>query len=194
MSRRACAAMITVMSVLAFAVSSSPRLCGQTQRSKGSGLALPAAIVVLHRNDPRVLKSEHEVLVLVEPPGNAAEDDGLRAQNIQTDIELRLRQAGITVIDKDKFGTIDVAVLHVITNCLKNGGRYAVNVQFEFMVDVTPYRHPRTVVTDAITWNKSFLLVHPSDGDFADYVRSSIKDEADTFVNDYLKVNPKSTK
>src|SRR5438309_6876414 len=82
----------------------------------------------------KTLAGLQDVSVVVEPIKDEVERDGLRRDQVSTDVELTLRQAGITVLDGEQ-GTIpaSTALLYVNVHAFKSPGMdvyaYSVEVQ-----------------------------------------------------------------
>lgn len=131
------------------------------------------------------------VYVLVEQIGDQAQRDGLSRDQVQTDVELRLRQAGVRVLSQeDALTTLGGAYLYIVVHAFKNpGGLYAFNVTVELKQRVTLARDS-TITAVAATWSPEPILgtVGP---EHLGTVRDAIRDLADQFVNAYLAANPK---
>jgi hypothetical protein len=129
------------------------------------------------------------VSVTVEKIDKDAERDGLSRDQVQTDVELRLRKANIQIREKtdSKFPTYPQ--LYVIVNAVKsNVGIYAfsVDVQVNDVANLTrkPPRLAIVTIWDAGTTGS----VGASN---VRKIRESISDVVDQFINDYLAANPK---
>ena len=146
------------------------------------------------KSDAEILHNVKSICVLIEEISPEAQKDGLSKQAIQTDVELRLRQAGIKVIPFDEGAKSSVeggSTLYVVVNCLKMRDlpvyAYSIDVELEDVVKLT--REPHTTVFSAITWDRGSVgsvgALH------IDSIRCTVKDMTDAFLNDYLKANPK---
>ncbi len=113
---------------------------------------------------------------------------------IKTDIELKLRMAGIKVFSKEDSGkTPRDPRLYVNLNALLvpeiDTIYYALNIFLERTVYLERYskRHP-----SAMTWWSG--SVGAVGKQWASKIRDSINDKIDRFIDDYLSVNPKGGK
>lgn len=114
---------------------------------------------------------------------------GLTSSQIQTDVELKLRLAGVRVTQQ----VVGVPILYVVVNSVEiRAGQAvmgsAVAIDVAVLLDV-PTRTGRTL-SDAWIWTRGHLKVIGTD--YADAVRGAIKDQIDAFLNSYRKANPKS--
>ena len=115
---------------------------------------------------------------------------GLTKSILKTDVELKLRKAGIRVLTKDeRFFTLGlVGRLSVSVNALKTTSpphTFVYCAAVKLLQDVILSRN--RVKTLAITWDSGFVGVTP---DLRD-VRENTSNLVDMFMNDYLAVNPK---
>jgi hypothetical protein len=127
------------------------------------------------------------VAVIIEDLKPEIEQNGLTLSAIRTDIELKLRQAGIPII-----GLVNIPgkpFLHISVDVLRSDRPtwpYAIRVELRQMVSLT--RDPAISMHTA-TWDVG------SYGTIAKQnlrnLRDSAKDLVDEFINAYLAVNPK---
>lgn len=130
------------------------------------------------------LKGIKAVAVVVEDTHATAERDGLTRKQLQTDVEQRLRQAGITV-DNEAPG-----VLAVYVNTLKiESGFYAYAIRVQFRQRVRMERN-LTIAALASTWEASSVVGTVGTRALRD-VRGSVRDRVDQFIKAYLEQNPK---
>ena len=130
------------------------------------------------------LKGVDSCAVVVEGIPPDAERDGLPRSQLQTEVEVRLRQAGIKVVASSLY------MLYVNVDTLKNNmGSYAYNIHVSFEQPVTLLRDPKLVQTFATTWSVGSIGTVGSDrlGD----VRSDVRDHVDKFIAAYLEQNSK---
>ena len=134
------------------------------------------------------LKDLPGVRVVVEHFRSGAEDAGFDSQAFQTDVELKLRMAGIKVTKDPDFPELylNVNALHRERN---RNHAYGISLNL-----IQPVRlqsqlrsDPEKTAEDiwAITWTTGLLGF----GVVAD-ARAAVKDLVDRFVNDWLEVNP----
>jgi hypothetical protein len=137
------------------------------------------------------LKGLRVLKVVVENLPEYAERDGLVRDTVQTDVELKLRQAGITV--SSDASVRSQATVYVNVNPLKlsgpSSGLYAYSVSLELTQPVRLIRDPG-VWAVASTW-KARGSVGTVGGGNLSRIRDSVRDATDEFINDYLAVNPK---
>ena len=115
---------------------------------------------------------------------------GVSRSQIQNDVELRLRKAGIRVLtEKEWLNSLNAPTLYVNINLMtSSAGLYAydvsVDIQQEVILKTSPSR-----TTIATTWDKAMVgaLGSRNLGD----LRNSVNDLVDFFINDYLAANPK---
>ena|SRR5690242_12475833 len=171
-------------------------------RTALAALALLAAIAV----SPLVGQGDNEdsrqtlaglggVYVVVGPMQEDAEQKGLRQTQLQTDVELKLRQAGVNVLTKEGVGRtpgLPYLYVNVHTLRLENhlSGLYAFAVSVELVQTVYLGRSP-SVFTLGRTWNATGAFGTVGADHLGEYVRKDVSDEADAFVNAYLAANPK---
>ncbi|MGD0625711.1 MAG: hypothetical protein ABSB32_13445 [Thermodesulfobacteriota bacterium] len=132
--------------------------------------------------------------VLVESLPPDIEGKGLTKEQIQTDVELKLRLAGIKVFSDEEWVAIPRSpYLYVNAHVMvKRDIRLAVyNIDIELRQWVILERDPKIKII-ATTWDIGYLGSIGSDqiGD----IRNSIKALVDIFINGFLSVNPKGGK
>lgn len=132
------------------------------------------------------------VYVLVEDLKAEIEQGGLSGTQIQTDVELKLRMAGIKVLSKEE--AVDAPgrpflYVHVNAFKAKSWGAYVYSTRVELHQDVYLVRTaPDFTKYSVCTWSISYVGgITPELGD----IRASVKDTVDIFINAYLSVNPK---
>src|SRR6266550_4123844 len=99
------------------------------------------------------------VQVLVESIKDEVQRDGLRESQIQTDVELKLRQAGISVLTHEEWlSTVGLPFLHVNVHAFKRPtSLYAFQVDIELHQKVRLIRNPSLTVL-APTWSATGML------------------------------------
>ncbi len=123
--------------------------------------------------------------VVVEEMRADAERDGLTRNLLQTDVEQRLRQAGITV-DNHAPG-----FLAIFVNTLKfESGFYAYAIRVQFKQRVRMERNLK-IAALASTWEAPSVVGTVGTRALRD-VRGSVRDRVDEFINAYLEENPRS--
>ena len=126
------------------------------------------------------------VPVVVEDLDTDATNIGLTKQNLQTDVELRLRQSGVKVGPNRDFVYLYLSVI-----VMKGPGDvYAIGLDLELNQPVTLVRDPKIDPGLAPTWSLSRLsLVNRTQ--VRGYAHQSVRDLVDQFLNAYLEQNPK---
>jgi hypothetical protein len=117
------------------------------------------------------------------------EKAGLTVEQLRTDVELKLRLAGIKIDPAaDDFLYINVSILLGETVSGRPTGDYMFNVDVGFRQMVRLARDP-SISALAETW----LIGHiaTAQGNPKDRCREKVRDLVDNFVNAYLSVNPK---
>jgi hypothetical protein len=140
------------------------------------------------------LKGLHGLHVVVEKLNPELERDGLAARQIQVDIELRLRKAGITVFSQGEVNKADgPTLLHVRVDAVKGDdvleNLYAVHMGVELWQAVYLYRLEKSPAFVAATWTiRGTAFVGREK---LNDVRSYLAGQVDEFINDYLTANSK---
>jgi hypothetical protein len=133
------------------------------------------------------LRGLQGVNVLIESLSSEAEQAGLNSTTIQTDVELKLRLAGIKVLSEEE-SLKQSGHPYLYVNANVNPGLTLYSIHCKLKQGVTLSRDV-SITTIATTWETSASgLVEASN---LLNIRSDIKDLVDQFINDYLSVNPK---
>ncbi len=135
------------------------------------------------------LKGITALRVAIEDLKPEIEKDGLLKRTIQTDVEVKLRMAGIKVIDNPDLKEGN-SFIYVNANILKSSNNefYAYNISVNLKQDVFLARNNKLCFS-AITWNSGSIGVIGK-GELPE-IRQDIKDHIDVFINDYLEMNSK---
>lgn len=124
------------------------------------------------------------VWVAIEDINPEIERDGLTKKQIQTDVELKIRLAGLNVLERLKAP--GRPWLYVGVNVFRTSlGPYVYVVDVELWQDVYIERNSKRSV--ALTWSTNYFGI-TSD---LNPIRNEIKDRVDIFLNAWLSVNPK---
>jgi hypothetical protein len=138
-------------------------------------------------DDPHGLRGISSVWVLIEGLGSEEANIGLADDAVRTDVELRLRSAGLRVISREESKKIAVknnTFLYV--NVAVTSGGLAATVLAQFAQAAYVLRNSLPIGT-AFTWTDVSTLSRPS----LDSVRREINDLVDTFLRAWLKQNPR---
>jgi hypothetical protein len=129
------------------------------------------------------------VRVTVDSIDSDAQRAGLFPSQIQTDVELKLRQAGIRVLTDSQAGQmLSDPYLYVRVDVTKReGGVYIYLVSLD-LVQAVYLKGPALRTVLAQTWSVAFYGV-TGESDMADRMRGTVRDETDRFMNAYLAVN-----
>ena len=138
------------------------------------------------KSDRETLKNLKGVHVHVQDLNQDIEQAGLSKNQIRTDVELKLRLAGIKVLTLlEHYEGKGAPYLHIYLDSHKTEkGEFVYSLSFGIIQELRLVRN--NTITDAITWSISGVGYNNIEG-----IRAHIKDRADKFINDYLSVNPK---
>jgi hypothetical protein len=132
------------------------------------------------------------VYVLITDMDPEAEKDGLAKSTIRTDVELRLRQAGIRVLNSSEWlatpGSPDL-FLRLSTLKPKEGPLYAFGIQLGLVQRVRLARDPNITVM-AVTWEATGRYGTIATERLSE-LRAEVRDMVDEFINNYMAANPK---
>lgn len=130
------------------------------------------------------LKGVKAVEVVVETIDPSAEQDGLTRTQLLTDVEERLRKAGIAV------GPTLTGHLYVNVDTVKgeHGQTYAYNISVQYIQQVALARDPQAPIF-APTWDTGGVGIIAANR--LREVRQDVANYVDQFVKDYLEQNPR---
>ena len=132
------------------------------------------------------------VYVLVEDMAPDVERNGLTRSTLQTDVEVKLRQAGIRVLTEAERAVAPGSpflYLRVATMKSDGVGLYAVDIDLELNQEVRLTRNP-AITSLARTWSAGGWVGIIGSRNLS-RVRDTVRDAVDQFLNDYLAANPK---
>ena len=148
--------------------------------------------------DADALKGIKSFEIKISDLSSDAIKEGLTAGKLKTDVEVKLRVAGIRVVnfgDKSTLtpDSIPTNMLHVDIDALKHKelGLYAIAIQIRVLDIVTFERQGKkyTAIATPIWYVGTLGLL--GSNNFVDDTRDAAKDLIDQLINDYLKANPK---
>lgn len=159
---------------------------GMADGGKGDGSSVPT-VQESRRNS---LKGLAAVYLQIEPLGSEARDAGLSASQLRTDIELRLRSAGIPVLtNKQGSEAAEKPYLNLQVVTLRSEAGFSVFIaRLALFQHVLPAQNPERVLL-VPTWAASEIGY--TMGSPVSAIRKTIQDSTDRFCNDYLAVNQK---
>ena len=132
---------------------------------------------------PYSLQGLSSICVLVEDLPDGASLHGLTPKMIQSDVEQRLRLAGLHVITaEESYRMPGSPYLHVQLS-LADRAR-AANVDVELDQGALLMRNGE-VLPSVITWRRSALLAKPT----VQTIRDAVKERVDTFLNAWIAAN-----
>lgn len=119
---------------------------------------------------------------------------GLARTTLQTDVELRLRVAGLKVLSPDqRLDAPGRPILYVQVSAMTvqvADGLYGYTVKVALLQDVRLNRDS-TIATVATTWDSGPILGLVGEDNLANHVRGVVRDAVDKFANAFLAANPK---
>jgi hypothetical protein len=137
------------------------------------------------------------IAVVVKDINPDAERDGLKRDQIKTDVELRLRETGIKVpTESERLAIPDFPLLTINVDVEKSKDlelyNYNIEVELYKQVISNPHDETRFAEYDQIkTWSSGLTTSIPSNG-----LKSSVQKDVvylvDKFISAYLAANPKN--
>jgi hypothetical protein len=152
------------------------------------GLAVAGSYAEDEDVDRDTLRGLSGVHVVIESVRPEIERAGLTKQQLQTDVELRLRQTGIRVLSKaERAQVLGWPFLYVNVHVLISTGMAIYNIRVDLKQEAQLSANDSSAVVS--TWStgslgRTGIANMPTD------VRNSLRDRVDEFVNAYLSVNP----
>lgn len=139
----------------------------------------------------RTLAGLRGVEVVVEDLNPAVPHPGIEQSDIQTDVELKLREAGIPVLPKSQ-GVLSPGSpwLYVrLALFTREDGMYAYAIEVVLNQSTRMIRDA-SIMSTATTWEAEGTVGTVGENQLRD-VRETIGDQVNQFVNAYLAANPK---
>jgi hypothetical protein len=154
--------------------------------------ALSTALASDSEIDRASLKGLHGVFVLVEDLNPPEEQAGLKAADIQSDAEEKLRLAGIPLLNKaQSVITPGMPTLYISVSVASSATSdfWPFNIDVDLEQNATLTRNAEVFVPTAITWHVGAIGgVAKSD---IPSIRDRVRAQVDRFVRAFLAVNPK---
>jgi hypothetical protein len=133
------------------------------------------------------LPGVHVLTIVESPKAKEIELLGLTKDQVQKDVELRLRKSGIKVLtDKEWLSTTGTPSLMVSLSAFSYLGVWAYSIRVALFEVVTLARGGQA---SAPIWESDYLGLVGTNN--IRQVRDDIGDKVDEFINDYLAANPK---
>jgi hypothetical protein len=145
--------------------------------------------------DKETLKGVTSIIVIVNP-FNSGEDEEIKSliTQMQRDTEIRLRKAGIRVLNGTKERDSQKAFLnidpHIGPLAEPLNGLYVYTVGLEIDQDISLIRNPNITRHLVPTYDVSRKTGVIGKNKLSN-LRDIVADLVDTFINDYLTINPK---
>lgn len=132
------------------------------------------------------------VAVQVAPMNADAERDGLTTSGLQIDVELKLRQSAIRVLNQTEAiatpGSPSLWLRVITTKKLRDVPLYGVAILLDLTQEVRLARNS-TIILSAPTWSTALVTVSGTQA--LSQVRELVRDRVDEFINAYLAANPR---
>ena len=128
------------------------------------------------------------VMVIVENIREDAQEAGLNVTEVQTDVELKLAQAGIHILPHEEWReTAGRPWLYVSVNTIKYLTSYFFSIDLQLKQEVSLRRQP-ALVTSSATWEIGSVGFVGVDK-LASKIRESVSAYLNDFINDYNIAN-----
>jgi hypothetical protein len=145
---------------------------------------------------PLSLEGLQGISVMILPFKPDAERNGLENEQLQKDIELKLRKAGIKILTDRELEKPGFPYLNIDVNVTKDKAPevYSYNIKVELYKQ--EIQNPQDEIESAMqsvsvkTWSSELTGTAPG-SDLKNRVQKQIGDTIDKFINDYLAANPK---
>ena len=155
-----------------------------------SNIPINTAKTLEHR-----MKGLSPFFVMFEEIPEQAQKAGLNEQELQTAIELRLRQFGINIISyddmvKDPYGQlIPYLYIFILTDNIEDGKLFALRVSIRFRASGFMLMKNSLEPIYGDIWQGGFI--HTCDkNELKTATKEGLMRNLDEFINDYLSVNP----
>ena len=144
-----------------------------------------------NNNSRQTLAGLTGLYVSVELKTDDAQQNGSTEAQLRTDVELKLREAGIKVVAFGEINGTPYLYVGVSALPLKSiRGVYAVSVNADLIQVIRLVRNPSTLALGR-TWNATGVYGTLGASIVGEEVRKRVRDLADQFINVYLAANPK---
>ena len=157
-----------------------------------AGLLIPLSVALMKASDDSVTRSSLRGVEAFDVAVEAINENalGLTRDDLQTDVELRCRQAGIKLEEiPAPYLYINVALLEEHYVGGKPTNAYAAFVDVRFEQEVLLERDPGIHVV-AATWSVGEMVTGPST-ELRELCRQAVRDQVDKFLDAFLEQNPR---
>jgi len=143
----------------------------------------------------RVLKGVKGVYVLTESLPLVAKELGITERSLKTEVELKLRLAGIGVYSREEWlkNPLEISTLYINLNITSGTIRGMRHYPFHISINLRDVVYiqrslSRTLLT---TWSEGILGAYSTKEVELGRINKALKTITDIFLNYYLAVNPK---
>lgn len=158
-------------------------VCALPRTASAQANGAPLTAQGLDQGNVKGLKS---LGVLIEALPDGAKALGLTEDMLQTDVELKLRLAGLRVLPMKQAEAVPGSPhIYVAVNLTDDSVAASIDVAIHENATLERNGHFAIAVD---TWTKGITVEHPT----ADGLRERVKDLIDAFLDDWLAANPKS--
>lgn len=141
----------------------------------------------------KTLTNVSGVFVLIEALSPELEELGLWKSTLQTHVEVRLRKAGIRVVDENELKNVTgTPNLYLAIQSVKHPSLeiFSYSVDLELDQDVV-LDQDRDTYVNTETWSARGIIAIAGRSRVVEAIRRNVGDLTDQFINAYLSVNPK---
>lgn len=131
-----------------------------------------------------------ELKVVVLGINEGVTGTGLTEEDIRTIVELKLRLAGIKISDSNLVPGLVVILSAINVEVSENNPHLVYSFELSIHQDSILIRDPSILVINGKTWDTGTTGITPKE-DFKQKIKSTLNDLMDSFLNDYLKANPR---
>ena len=170
--------------------------------SNSSAFAILAMDDEESRSTLKGLKGVYVLVQFFQEKNNNLNEIGLSEDVIRTDVELKLRMAGVNVVSKDealqKLPVIPQLVIEIMglttAGAGEKGPKQITSTVSIMLIQPTSLVRDPGISALAVTWLRGGYVYGLANKRIAANIRNIVKDCVDVFINAYLSVNPKGGK
>ncbi len=153
------------------------------------GLVVMAGPAAAMRTEYNVqsLKGLEGVYIIFQSLDNDIVADGLSQQAVESAVQKRLVDSGITLLSEDELVTRRGGILYVALDSIRNkDGIYACNIQVQ-LIQVANLSRDHSILVPATTWMYGMVVLAGSNSVGA--LQNAVLEIVDEFAQDYQTVN-----